>query len=89
LAGGTGSVTATVANIDKTAPVGTITYSPTPYISWDIIATLASLETITITNNGWLPTRTFTGNTSFIFDFVDLAGNTGSTTATVNYWTGA
>jgi hypothetical protein len=46
-------------------------------------------EVLTISNNAWLANYTFTGNGSFIFNFVDAAGNTGSSTATVNYWTGA
>ncbi len=91
LAGNTGSVIATVSNIDKTTPTGTIAYSPTTgtYVSWNIIATLTANETIIITNNGATNTYTFTGNGSFIFTFIDLAGNTGSTTATVSYWTWA
>lgn len=85
LAGNTGNVTATVANIDRTAPVWTITYSPTTwsYVSWNIIATLTSTEGITITNNSWANTYTFswTGQ-NFTFNFVDAAGNTGSKLAT-------
>ena len=91
IAGNTGSTTATVSNIDKTIPTWTITYNPTSwaYVSWNIVATLASSETITLTNNGWSNTYTFTWNGSFTFNFQDLAGNTGSATATVSYWTGS
>jgi hypothetical protein len=92
LAGNTGSVTATVANIDKTAPTATVSLSPLSgeYISWNITATLSWYsETLTITNNSWLNTYIFTGNGSFIFNFVDAAGNTGNTTTTVSYWTGS
>lgn len=90
-AGNTGSVVATVNNIDKTIPTWTITYNPTSwaYVSWNIIATLSTSETVTISNNWWSNAYTFTWNGDFTFNFVDAAGNTGSTTATVNYWTGS
>ena len=92
LAGNTGSVTATVNNIDKVIPTASILYNPTTwsYISWNIVATLTGYsKNITITNNGGLNTYTFTGNGSFIFNFVDAAGNIWSTTAIVNYRTWA
>ena len=86
LAWNTWSATATVNRIDKTAPTWTITYSP---ISWsttsgNVVATISLNETGTITNNSWLTWYTFTGNGTFTFQFADLAGNTGSATATVN-----
>lgn len=92
LAGNTGSVTATVSNIDKTIPTANVNLSPLSwsYISWNIIATLTWYsEILTITNNGGLNTYTFTWNGSFVFNFVDAAGNTGSTSTTVSYRTGA
>lgn len=92
LSGNTWSVTATVNWIDKTAPSASISLNPIQanYTGWNIIATLTWYsENLTIKNNGWLNNYTFTGNGSFVFDFVDTAGNTGSTTATVNYWTGS
>ncbi|MFA6256572.1 MAG: immunoglobulin-like domain-containing protein, partial [Candidatus Absconditabacterales bacterium] len=81
--GNTGSTTATVTWIDKTAPTGTISYNPATATSGNVIATLSGSEAIIITNNGGLSGHTFTGNGSFIFEFQDLAGNTGNATATV------
>ena len=92
LAGNTGSITATVNRIDKTVPTATVSLNPTSwtYISGNVLATLTWYsETITITNNSGANTYTFIGNGSFIFNFQDAAGNTGSTTATVSYWTGS
>ena len=92
LAGNTGSVTATVNNIDKVIPTASILYTPTTwnYSSWNIIATLTGYsKSLTITNNGGSNNYTFTGNGNFIFNFVDAAGNIWSTTAIVNYWTWA
>lgn len=92
IAWNTWSVTATVNNIDKTLPTASISLSPDSwtYVSWNIIATLTWYsESLTITNNGWSNNYTFTGNGNFTFNFVDNAGNTGSTTTTVNYWTGS
>lgn len=92
LAGNAGSVSATVNRIDKTSPTANINLSPiqADYTSWNIVATLTWYsENITITNNAGLSNYTFTGNGNFVFNFVDAAGNTGSTTATVSYWTGS
>jgi len=89
-AGNTGSTTATVNWIDRTLPTANVILSPLSwsYVSWNIIATLTWYsENLTITNNGWLNTYAFTGNWNFIFNFVDAAGNTWSTTTTVSYWT--
>ncbi len=82
-AGNTGSVTATVSNIDKTSPTATVSYSTTAPTNGDVIATITPSETVTITNNGGLTTYPFTANGSFTFNFIDAAGNTGSATATV------
>ena len=95
VAGNTGSTTATVSNIDKVAPTWIISYSTTWTTNGNVIATLTWLsESVTITNNGWSSNYTFTDNGTFTFNFSDAAGNTGSTTATVNnidkswvYWT--
>jgi len=92
LAWNTGSVIATVSNIDKIIPTATVYLSPASwtYVSWNILATLTWYsENLTITNNGGVNIYTFTWNGAFIFTFSDLAWNTGSTTATVNYWTWA
>ncbi|MDD5567370.1 MAG: S8 family serine peptidase [Patescibacteria group bacterium] len=84
LAGNPGSAIATVSNIDKTVAVVAISYSTTEPISGDVVATLTSDETITITNNLGSNSYTFTENGSFIFEYADLAGNSGTATATVS-----
>ena len=82
--GNTGSVTATVNNIDKTGPTATVSYSTTDPTNGNVTATITPSESVTITNNGGSATYTFTANGSFTFNFTDTAGNTGSITATVN-----
>lgn len=72
--------------IEKTLPTASVEYSTTWATNWDVTATLTwASEPIVITNNWWLDTYTFTWNTSFVFQFRDEAGNTGSTTATVTW----
>ncbi|MCF7834899.1 LamG domain-containing protein [Candidatus Gracilibacteria bacterium] len=87
IVGNTGETIATVTWIDKTKPTGDIHYSTTGSTTQDVIATLTGFsETgVTITNNGGSDIYTFTGNGSFTFEFQDLAGNTGETTATVTW----
>lgn len=83
-AGNVGQVTATVNNIDKTAPTATISYSTTNPTNNSVVATLVPSEAVTVMNNSGLSQYTFTDNGSFTFQFTDAAGNTGSATATVN-----
>ena len=83
--GNTGSAVATVANIDKTAPIGTVTYSTEVATNGAVTATLATSEVVTITNNEGSNTFEFTSNGSFTFEFADAAGNTGSTVAVVTW----
>ena len=83
-AGNTGSATATVNNIDKSWISWTIAYSTTWATSGNVTAIITLNKTWTITNNGWSTSYTFTWNGSFIFTYIDQAGNTGSTTATVS-----
>ncbi|MDD2537208.1 MAG: hypothetical protein PHU61_01805, partial [Candidatus Absconditabacteria bacterium] len=84
--GNTGSETATVTRIDKSAVVGTISYSTTGNTNEDVTATIAFNKTgVIITNNGGSPSYVFTGNGSFTFEFMDAYGNTGSTTASVSW----
>jgi len=82
-AGNAGSATATVANIDKTAPTATVAYSTTAPTNGNVVATITPNEPVTITNNGGSNSYTFTVNGSFTFEFKDAAGNAGSVTATV------
>lgn len=71
---------------DIISPTAEILYNPvwTWTTAGDVVATLANQsEDIVVTNNSWSFMYTFTENGSFTFEFRDLAGNTGSTTATV------
>ena len=83
-AGNTGSTVATVNNIDKTGIFGTINYSTTGITNGNVTATISLNKTGTITNNWWSTSYVFTWNGSFTFTYIDQAGNTGSTVATVN-----
>ena len=82
--GNTGSAVADVDWIDKTAPTATFTYSIMVPTNQDVVATLVADEAVTVANNGGLTTRTFIENGEFMFEFVDTAGNTGSSLATVS-----
>lgn len=68
--------------IDMTVPTATVAYSSGG--ENEAIAMLTSSEPITITNNGGSPSYTFYYNGSFIFEFVDGAGNKGTASAIVN-----
>jgi hypothetical protein len=82
-AGNTKTLTARFTT-DNTAPIATVSYNITNPTNKSVIATLIDQsEPITITSVGGL-THEFTANGSFTFEFVDTAGNTGSTIATVN-----
>lgn len=70
---------------DVVPPTATIHYSITGATNQDVVASLTGeSEPITITNNSGSRAYAFTGNASFTFEFVDAAGNTGATTATVS-----
>ncbi len=69
---------------DVTPPTASVTYSTTGATNQNVVATLTGAsEAITITNNSGSNLYTFTANGTFVFTFIDGAGNTGSTTATV------
>ncbi len=83
--GNKGKTTATVKNIDKTAPTAKVKYSTTTPTNKNVVATLFDAsEEIKITNNGGKNTYTFTKNGTFTFEFVDKAGNKGTAKAVVN-----
>ena len=82
-AGNTGTAKATVANIDKVAPIGTIAYSTTTTTNTDVTATLQPNEAVTVTNNNGSLTYVFSANGEFTFEFQDAAGNTGTAKAAV------
>ena len=79
------SITAKVDWIDKTSPVGMISYSTRDVTNEDVVATLTSSEEVTITNNNGSDKYTFTENGEFTFEFVDAAGNEGTATANVTW----
>lgn len=89
--GYSGSLTARVTWIDKEAPIVSIVYSTDELTNQPVTATLLSNETIIIdTDDVEIDEQgryfhTFTENGSFLFEYRDLAGNTGSETATVTY----
>ena len=71
--------------IDTTPPIWTLSYSTTGITNQSVIATLTLNETGSVTNNSGSTTYTFTGNGIFTFAYQDIAGNTGSAIATVNW----
>ncbi len=80
--GNTGSTTRTIDVVDTTSPTASIIYSLTGLTNQDTIATITGFsEEITGLNNA---NYTFTSNGTYTFTYQDLAGNIGSTTATVN-----
>lgn len=71
--------------IDSVTPTASVIYTTTGATNQDVIVTLTGAsKPITITNNSGALDYTFTANGSFTFQFVDDAGNTGSTLATVS-----
>ncbi len=77
--------TVTVSNIDKTAPVGVVEYTPDPEkkIVTARITFPDETEAVTILNNNGSDTYVFGDNGAFTFEYADKAGNKGTTTATV------
>lgn len=85
-AGNTGTATATVSCIDKEEIVPTISYrinAPTGKAETAIIT--FNKSNVTVTNNNGKNTHRFEENGSFEFEFRDVAGNTGTATATVSW----
>ncbi|MEH7115352.1 Ig-like domain-containing protein [Neobacillus niacini] len=89
-AGNPGSVFVSVENIDKTAPVGSLTYSTSDWTNEDVNVTVAMTEPVDITNLEALPETVtlkkvddlkynliFSKNESIILEFKDKAKNTG------------
>lgn len=67
--------------VDNTAPVGTVSYSTRDPAAKEVVATLSVNEEIQPTEM----TCTFTENGTYTFSFLDLAGNKGTVTATVDW----
>lgn len=84
-AGNKGTATATVSNIDKSLPTGTISYDITDPTNQNVTATLTVDPTITILNNGDSNIHVFTENGSFEFELQNAAGTKGTVAATVTW----
>jgi len=84
-AGNKGTATATVNWINKTVPQLEVTYDITEDTTGPVTATLEVSDGITIDNNDGKNTYTFTENGTFTFKYTDKYGNSGMTTAVVNW----
>ncbi|MDE5540108.1 MAG: hypothetical protein K2J20_06440, partial [Bacilli bacterium] len=85
-AGNKGTATAKVDWIDTTSPIGTVYYDEIGLTNQDVKVNIEFNEKdVTVTNNGGKTTYTFTKNGEFTFEFKDAAGNTGKTTAKVDW----
>lgn len=71
--------------VDNTAPTATISYDKDSLTNKDVVATLNPSEDVTVTNNSGNTIYTFTENGTFTFEFKDVAGNTGTALAEVDY----
>jgi hypothetical protein len=88
-----------ITNINRDKPICGVTYDITTPTSTSVIASLTACnKPVAITNTSVTPCQggasevqgeqcTFMHNGNFTFEFVDLRGNTGSTTATVTWIT--
>ncbi|CEG29285.1 Ig-like domain-containing protein [Bacillus sp. B-jedd] len=89
-AGNPGSLLVEVNNIDKEAPVGSLTYSASEWTNQDVTATVTVTKPVTFNENNKLPetvtftkvddltyTLTFAENEKVNLEFVDAAGNRG------------
>jgi hypothetical protein len=84
--GNTGATIATVNWIDKSPVTGSITYIPNTATSGNVQVSISFNKTgVTVTNNSMSTNYTFTSDGSFTFTYTDDYGNTGSTTATVDW----
>lgn len=70
--------------IDTVAPTASVTYSISVLTDQNVTATLVPSEPVTITNHSGTQ-YLFSSNGSFLFEFVDEAGNSGSSLATVSW----
>lgn len=85
MAGNESIVQTVQATLDNMPPNATIHYSETEPTMNAVTATLIPSETVTVSNNNGGFTRTFSENGTFTFTFEDAAGNTGSTTAEIDW----
>jgi hypothetical protein len=80
---GNSSTNTKTIKIDSVAPTATVSYDITTPTNTDVVATATPSEPVTFTSAGAVNIHTFTANGTFLFEFVDAAGNTGSVLATV------
>lgn len=83
--GNIGTKIITVDWIDTEVPTAEFEFNTIHLTDGEVIATLKPSEEVTVTNNGGNDTYTFTKNGSFTFEFVDMAGNAGEATVTVDW----
>ncbi len=83
--GNKGSTYVNVDWIDKTAPTADVKYSTTNKTNKDVVVTITPNKEVTILNNNGSNTYTFTQNGTFTFEYVDKAGNKGTTEVTVDW----
>ncbi len=84
-AGNKGTAVATVSNIDKSLPTGTMSYDITDPTNQDVTATLTVPSGTTILNNGGSNTHVFAENGSFEFELQNAAGTKGTVAASVTW----
>ena len=83
-AGNAGAAVATVDWIDKEAPTCEISYTPSTSTNGDMVAATITLSDGAVTSDGGA-THTFTENGTWVFEFADALGNTGTAVATVDW----
>jgi hypothetical protein len=72
--------------LDTTTPTATLLYTPNTLTNGNVLVILVSpSEPITLTNNSGSLSYIFSTNGSFSFTYQDASGNTGSTTAVVDW----
>ncbi|HRX63872.1 MAG TPA: S-layer homology domain-containing protein [Candidatus Absconditabacterales bacterium] len=71
--------------VDTISPTASVSYSPATLTNTDVIATLTGANEIIIIDSVGGSGHTFTGNDTHLFQFHDLAGNTGEVLATVDW----
>ncbi|MFA5522936.1 MAG: immunoglobulin-like domain-containing protein [Tissierellales bacterium] len=75
MAENTNTVTASVLNIDRKPPSGSVTYSTDRITRGPVIATVNADEEFYVANNFNSRERVFAENGTYIFSIMDLAGN--------------
>ena len=72
-------------NLDNTAPIGSVTYTPATRTAQNVTAMFSANEAVTVTNNDAKTSYMFEDNGEFTFEFADEAGNTSTFTAEVTW----